>query len=108
MPERIVMRRSKGWKKPANTIYVGRPTQWGNPFRPGEAHPEHGRPMSRDEAVALYRAALTRPNSAFNARLDPRCTVEAVKHELRGSNLACWCSLDGACHADVLLDIANK
>lgn len=107
MPQRVVMRRSKGWKKPANTIYVGRPTQWGNPFRPGEAHPEHGRPMTREEAVALYRTALTRPKSTLNAQLDARCTIEAAKSELAGHNLACWCSLDGACHADVLLEIAN-
>ncbi|HXF53602.1 MAG TPA: DUF4326 domain-containing protein [Hyphomicrobiaceae bacterium] len=101
------MRRSKGWRKPANTVYVGRPSQWGNPFRPGDKHPEHGRPMRRAEAVALYRKALTRPKSALNARLDPRCTLDAVKRELAGRNLACWCSLVGPCHADVLLDIAN-
>ena len=28
--------------------------------------------------------------------------------ELRGKNLACWCPLDQPCHADVLLEIANK
>jgi hypothetical protein len=27
--------------------------------------------------------------------------------ELRGRDLACWCPLDGPCHADVLLEIAN-
>lgn len=27
--------------------------------------------------------------------------------ELRGHDLACWCSLDAPCHADVLLEIAN-
>lgn len=26
---------------------------------------------------------------------------------LRGKNLACWCALDAACHADMLLEIAN-
>lgn len=29
-------------------------------------------------------------------------------HELRGKNLACWCPLDQPCHADVLLELANK
>jgi hypothetical protein len=28
--------------------------------------------------------------------------------ELRGKNLACWCPLDQPCHADVLLELANK
>ena len=27
--------------------------------------------------------------------------------ELHGKNLACWCSLDGPCHADILLKLAN-
>lgn len=29
-------------------------------------------------------------------------------HELRGKDLTCWCSFDQPCHADVLLDMANK
>jgi len=28
--------------------------------------------------------------------------------QLRGKNLACWCRLDQPCHADVLLDLANR
>ena len=31
-PHRVVRRRTKNWKMPANTVYVGRPTVWGNPF----------------------------------------------------------------------------
>lgn len=31
-----------------------------------------------------------------------------IRGALRGKNLACWCSLDGPCHADVLLEIANR
>lgn len=27
---------------------------------------------------------------------------------LRGFNFACWCPLDQPCHADVLLEIANR
>lgn len=34
------------------------------------------------------------------------CEITA---ELRGKNLACWCALGGTpCHADVLLEIANR
>jgi hypothetical protein len=28
--------------------------------------------------------------------------------ELRGKDLACWCPLDQPCHADVLLELANR
>ena len=31
-PKRIQRSRSKGWKMPANAIYDGRPTVWGNPY----------------------------------------------------------------------------
>src|SRR6266480_4619163 len=31
-PKRIQRSRAKGWKMPANAIYVGRPTVWGNPY----------------------------------------------------------------------------
>jgi hypothetical protein len=34
-PERIQLRRTKGWRKPEGAIVVARPTKWGNPFRVG-------------------------------------------------------------------------
>lgn len=33
MPQRIQRKRTKGWRMPENTVYVGRPTVWGNPFK---------------------------------------------------------------------------
>lgn len=35
MPKRIQRKRSRGWKMPENTVYVGRPSKWGNPYRIG-------------------------------------------------------------------------
>jgi hypothetical protein len=32
MPKRIQRKRTRGWRIPPNTVYVGRPTKWGNPF----------------------------------------------------------------------------
>ena len=32
MPQRIQRKRTNGWKMPPNTVYVGRPTIWGNPY----------------------------------------------------------------------------
>jgi len=31
-----------------------------------------------------------------------------VQRELRGKDLACWCPLDQPCHADILLEVANR
>lgn len=50
MPDRIQRRRAKGWRLPEGTIYVGRPTVFGNPFhvfppikpKPGGRPPNSG------------------------------------------------------------------
>jgi hypothetical protein len=33
---------------------------------------------------------------------------QQIRAALAGRNLACWCPLDTACHADVLLEVANR
>lgn len=88
-PVRVQRRRAAGWRMPPGAVYVGRPTRWGNPFTIAE----HDRPG----AVTRYRAAL---------RADP-ARLAAVRRELGGCDLACWCPLDVTCHADVLLELAN-
>lgn len=92
MPQRVQRRRIKGWQMPANTVYVGRPTRWGNPFRVGEH-------LNREQAVAAYREYIQARIAAEPGRYD--------LEELRGQDLACWCPLDQPCHADVLLELAN-
>ncbi len=90
MPSRIQVRRKKGFRLPPDTVYVGRPTKWGNPFRPGAA-------VTAKKAVAKYRAYL----------MDSGDLLFALS-ELRGRNLACWCKPNEPCHADVLLELANR
>jgi hypothetical protein len=92
-PIRIQLSRRKGWKKPEGAVVVARPTKWGNPYKmlPGDA---------RADVVRLYAAMLTAPDQA-----DLLC---AIRKELRGKDLACFCPLDQPCHADVLLRIANE
>lgn len=36
MPERIQLRRTKGWRMPPDTVKVDRTTKWGNPFVVGK------------------------------------------------------------------------
>ncbi len=85
MPKRIQRKRTKGWRMPAGAVYVGRPTRWGNPF---------------DVADTGRVSALMR----FTRFIAPFLDVS----ELRGKDLACWCRLDQECHADILLEIANR
>jgi len=78
----------------------------------------HVRYMTRDEIVETYRRALTGDltpamRSALPSGRFFKITVEDVRRQLAGRDLACWCPLtywDGShvpCHADVLLGIAN-
>lgn len=91
---------------PANTIYVGRPTPWGNPFVVGH----NG---TAEQCVALYRALLAGYLCISNPRdqvaAQERALAHVSKHlmELKGKNLACFCSLAKPCHADILLALAN-
>jgi len=89
---RVQLRRTKGWRKPDGVVVVARPSRWGNPFRLGIDG-------DRDECVARYRRALLDGTLPF--------TVDDVRRELAGHDLACWCPLDLACHADVLLEVAR-
>lgn len=36
-PQRIQLKRTRGWRMPPNTVKVDRSTKWGNPFIPGQA-----------------------------------------------------------------------
>ena len=56
--------------------------------------------LGRAEAVRRYHDDL------LAGRLT--VTVDDVKRELRGRDLACYCPLDEPCHADVLLAVANE
>jgi hypothetical protein len=100
-PERIVLSRRKGWRMPANTMKIDRSTKWGNPFI-------IGKDGTRAECIELYRRFVA-GNEATKRKevLAARELVASAACELRGKNLACWCPMDGPCHADILLKIAN-
>jgi hypothetical protein len=99
MPSRIQLKRARGWRLPAGAVVVARPSRWGNPFRIGAPDPDTGAPLSREKAIARYRQYIRAPEQAG--------LRQAARRELKGKDLACWCSLDGPCHADELISIAN-
>ena len=126
-PIRIQRKRTKGWKMPENTVYVGRPGLFGNPFY---SRPDAG-PRSFSFEVWMFRrwlykslglTILENPKAVelsnfIEKMATPFCekendaNAERIKQALpllRGMNLACWCPLDQPCHADVLLELANK
>ena len=108
-PKRIQRKRTRGWRMPHGAVYVGRPTEWGNPRPVGElirlewtdgVLPDNDTwlremTITAELAVALYRIAFT-PDA------------DEIRAQLAGKDLACWCPLSNPCHADVLLEIANQ
>jgi hypothetical protein len=92
---------------PPNTIYVGRPTRWGNLHPVGKVCPECSfkEPVihSRKEAIEQYRLDIHRIFDGYKHEL-----LEEFLAPLRGKDLVCWCPLDKPCHADILLELANK
>lgn len=117
-PVRIQRKRTKGWRMPENTVVVSRPSAWGNPIDWQECQSEYGcTEVEAKQAVKdIYHdlavfALSDRGNADAMARfanyVPTQTFIKANIATLRGKNLACWCSLDQPCHADVLLDLAN-
>jgi len=121
--KRIQRKRTKGWKMPDNTVYVGRPTKWGNPIRLQADQIYIDASYRRkilspwvwynlgdiDDVIYLYRKLWD--GTQFQNK-DLQYWSDRFKEldvsELKGKNLACFCPLDKPCHADILIELANK
>lgn len=111
VPKRIQRKRTKGWRMPAGAKYVGRPTVYGNPWAEGDA--SHLPPGSdwRAWVVARYQRELIERDGTGELEF---VTIEKIREQLAGKDLACWCPLVDEsghpvpCHADVLLRVANS
>ena len=102
MPERIQRKRVAGWRMPANTVYVGRPTKWGNPF---PVTPPSQRNHGLEDEWYVQDALAS---FCFWIQEEEQAELRAdIRQELKGKNLACWCKEGMPCHADLLLEIAN-
>lgn len=90
---------------PDNSIYVGRPTMWGNPFKIGETFYVSG-PIGSE--AWLDNQTATGVVCAFRVWTSEHSAYwHAITRCLAGKDLACWCHLGQPCHADVLLELAN-
>lgn len=132
-PIRIQRRRTAGYKLPPNCISVTRPGKWGNPFKSIDgqvyvAEPSTGKrrtawkmicPGDTERAIDLFTYIVTgkfQPGQE-DFGIEDRDYDILIEHflrfrsqdwsEIRGKNLACWCCLECACHADILLKYAN-
>lgn len=115
-------------------IYCGRGSRWGNPFRVEPAQckkwtvktkdpdcfeilTSNCKPVydTKEEAVddaikcyGLFLFPYNHETGTMDELLLSQINEEAIKEELKGHNLSCWCKLDEKCHVDLLLKIANE
>ena len=137
-PMRVQRLRKKGAKLPPNTVSVTRPGPFGNPFdfRKSEycwialsygcradprgrqeasvrafrewIDPGYGRRMVRMEMQPGFGGRGTMIPAGPKVEAGEAPSLKEVISKLRGKNLACFCKLGDPCHADALLEIANR
>ena len=78
-------------------IYIGRPSEWGNPY----THIKDRHTIAqflvktREEAISKYREwILQQPD------------LLSKLNELEGKRLGCWCK-PKSCHGDILIELIN-
>ena len=118
-PKRVQRKLTKGYRMPPNTKSVTRPYKCSNPYKIGDKCvwgikrqewdgkslcdiliDKHGEAVYHtvEETILGFREKI-RASQTFR---------RIIKRELKGKNLACFCSLDSPCDADVLLEYANE
>lgn len=111
LPIRVQRKRSKDFKI-GNLVYVGRPSQWGNPAKIGDWYL-----LPRYSLSLGTGSVLVKDNRIAVAAFYEYCIARAEKYPyefaswlrpLVGRDLCCWCSPDQVCHADILLFFANS
>lgn len=106
-------------------IYVGRGSRWGNPFKiceliNGKFAISHECDYQLHQITKEVGCDSKHYNTKCEAAIDAIKCYELYHHakdsanmadaitNLKGKNLSCWCKLDDKCHADLLLELANR
>lgn len=132
MPDRVQRSRKKGARLPPNTLYCGRPTRYGNPFRvvqvgkvwqavwdgdwwlkawSSKSPFVPANLMSGLDDLGLRQVDSTKPQANQSAAMRYEILLDAnpmIRDAMlvecrRHEHLACWCPLDAPCHVDILL-----
>lgn len=118
-PVRVQLSRKKGFDLQAASlaanglpaVNVARPTKWGNPHVALRTWYHGGYPSL---GLAPFDAVTAADADREGARVAValfRCEAQKRPEafaDLAGKNLACWCKPGNPCHADVLLELANR
>lgn len=116
-------------------VYVGRGSRWGNPFRIVK-YDDGKWAIKTDGSEKCTEILINNCHAVYNTKEE--ATIDAIKCynywllpynkkndnigdfyksmvviedailTLKGKNLSCWCKKNEKCHADLLLELANK
>jgi hypothetical protein len=86
------------FRKEKCDVYIGRPSEWGNPYSHIKDKKTRAEFIvkSREEAVSKYREWILQQPHLLD-KLE----------SLRGKTLGCWCK-PKACHGDVLVQLLRE
>jgi Domain of unknown function (DUF4326) len=107
-PIRYQRSRKEGSRLPAGVLCVtrtgtkGNPYgRWGNPFDSAEEF---------EKVLKLIIANKFNPDhsSIPEDKIIQMRNIAGNLREIQGRDLACWCPFEKQCHADVLIDLANR
>jgi hypothetical protein len=125
-PVRLQLSRRKGFDLQALSIAanglsaakVARPGPFGNPWSVRECAQmlDLTENAARGQVLEWFKDWISKANDHealddlghYCGTREAHATLHKRLPDLRGKNLACFCRLDEACHADVLLDLANR
>ena len=126
VPARLQLSRAKGFDLQAlslatnglSAVKVARPGRWGNPFAVKAAADAFDcrQESAHHHAVAWFKDWISKANddeafgdlNVYGYLKTAHRKIHEGLPDLRGKNLACFCRPGFACHADVLLEIANR
>lgn len=116
--KRIQRKRTKGYKQPDGTKYVGRPSKHGNPFKltggyimyynnisKKWANWSMSRGFTTKDILELYEQWIKR-ELYFGGYVLPK--PPGIEELRQYKYLSCFCPLSQPCHADILIKLLNK
>lgn len=119
-PVRLQISRAPGFRLQAHSrainglpaVKCDRSTRYGNPYRIGEAVDMRqvrrwGWNISPAGRRVVYADARECVRRFAHCVIWDGAMHDALREELGGHNLGCWCDADACCHVDVLLVVAN-
>lgn len=95
-------------KKEKFDVYIGRPSEWGNPWSHRPSKFTIFLVETREEAVKNFREWLLGENFQDVLQWE-RTLILTNLHKLKGKTLGCWCNAEKeACHGQVYIELLER